>query len=78
MHSDDVVDHPGEFRTNRPAHHHRHFGAGLHQCFGRFANVMAIPTIAKPLLRRDGLTRTAGELVKVGPYPAALGVTYRA
>jgi cytochrome P450 len=80
MHDDDVVDHPSEFRTNRPAHHHLHFGAGLHQCFGRFANVMAIPTIAKPLLRRDGLARAdgeAGELVKAGPYPASLRVTYR-
>jgi cytochrome P450 len=72
---DDVVDDPDDFRTDRPAHHYMHFGAGLHECFGRFVNVMAIPLIAKPLLRREGLAR-AGELVKAGPFPASLEVTY--
>ena len=47
MLDDDVVDDPDEFRLGRPAHHHLHFGVGLHQCFGRFANAMQIPLIAK-------------------------------
>ena len=52
MLDDDVVDDPDEFRLGRPAHHHLHFGVGLHQCFGRFANAMQIPLIAKAVLRR--------------------------
>lgn len=80
MHDDDVVDDPGEFRTDRPRHHYMHFGIGLHECFGRFASAMAIPLIAKALLRRDGLERAAGDegaLVKAGPFPRSLVVTYR-
>jgi cytochrome P450 len=80
MNDDDVVDDPGEFRTDRPPNHYMHFGIGLHQCFGRFASAMAIPLIAKALLRRDGLERAAGhegELVKAGPFPKSLVVTYR-
>jgi cytochrome P450 len=80
MHDDDVVDDPGEFRTDRPRHHYMHFGVGLHECFGRFANLMTIPLIAKALLRRDGLERAPGDdgrLVKAGPFPRSLVVTYR-
>ena len=80
MHDDDVVDDPGDFRTDRPRHHYMHFGVGMHECFGRFASTMAIPLIAKALLRRDGLERAEGdegELVKAGPFPQSLVVTYR-
>lgn len=74
----DVVTDPNEFRVGRPAHHYLHFGAGLHQCFGRFANAMQIPLIAAALLRRPNLARAAGEagrLVRTGPYPQSLVVT---
>ncbi len=74
----DVVDDPDEFRVGRPAHHYLHFGAGLHQCFGRFANAMAFPLIAAALLRRPALARAPGDtgrLVKTGPYPQSLIVT---
>ena len=77
MNDDDVVDDPGRFRTGRPAHHYMHFGIGMHECFGRFASTMAIPLIAKSLLKRDGLER-AGELEKAGPFPKSLVVRYRA
>jgi cytochrome P450 len=80
MNDDDVVDDPREFRTDRPPNHYMHFGLGLHQCFGRFASTMAIPLIAKALLRRDGVERAAGDegrLVKAGPFPKSLVVTYR-
>ena len=80
MHDDDVVDDPGDFRADRPPHHYMHFGVGLHTCFGRFASTMAIPLIAKALLRRDGLERAPGDegaLVKAGPFPQSLVVTYR-
>ena len=79
MLDDDVVDDPEEFRVGRPAHHYLHFGIGLHQCFGRFANAMQIPLIAKALLRRPGLARASGpegQLVKDGPFPKSLVVTF--
>ena len=79
MLDDDVVDDPDEFRVGRPAHHYLHFGIGLHQCFGRFANAMQIPLIAKALLRRPGLARAPGpegQLVKDGPFPKSLVVTF--
>jgi cytochrome P450 len=74
----DVVDDPDEFRVGRPAHHYLHFGVGLHQCFGRFANAMQIPLIAAALLRRPNFARAEGDqgrLVKQGPYPESLIVT---
>ena len=74
-----VVEDPHDFRVGRPDHHYLHFGAGLHECFGRFANAMQIPLIAKALLRRENLARApgdAGQLVKNGPYPATLAVTF--
>jgi cytochrome P450 len=70
----DVIDDPEEFRPGRPPHHYLHFGVGMHACFGRFANALQIPIIAKALLRRPGLAR-AGELVKAGPFPESLEVT---
>ncbi len=77
----DVVDDPDEFRTDRPAHHYLHFGVGMHACFGRFANAMLIPLVAKAVLRRPGLARapgSAGALHKAGPFPLSLSVTYEA
>jgi cytochrome P450 len=79
MHDDDIVDDPGEFRTDRPRHHYLHFGVGMHECFGRFASTMAIPLIAGALLRREDLKRAPGDegaLVKAGPFPKSLVVTY--
>lgn len=70
-----VVDNPESFRPGRPAHHYLHFGAGMHQCFGRFANALQIPLLAQALLCRPNLTRApgdAGRLVKSGPYPESL------
>jgi cytochrome P450 len=74
-----VVDDPDEFRVGRPAHHYLHFGAGMHRCFGRFANAMQIPLIAKAVLRQTNVARApgdAGQLVKQGPYPQSLAVTF--
>jgi cytochrome P450 len=74
-----VIADPEDFRTDRPARDYLHFGAGLHECFGRFANAMQIPLIAMALLRRGNLSRAdgdAGRLTKSGPYPASLTVTF--
>ena len=74
-----VLSDPDDFRAGRPACDYLHFGAGLHHCFGRFANAMQIPLIAKALLRRPDLGRAAGDagrMVKEGPYPKSLVVTF--
>ena len=81
MLDESVVEDPEAFRVGRPAHHYLHFGTGLHTCFGRHLNAMQIPLIAKPLLRRENLARApgdAGRLVKHGPFPRSLAVTFQA
>ena len=70
-----VVQDPDDFKIGRPEQDYLHFGVGMHQCFGRFANAMQIPAIAKAVLRLPGLQRAPGEqgkLVKQGPYPRSL------
>jgi cytochrome P450 len=71
----EVVEDPHDFRVPRPEHDYLHFGVGTHECFGRFANAMQIPAIAKAILRLPHLARAPGEdgkLVKDGPYPKSL------
>jgi cytochrome P450 len=49
-----------------------HFGAGLHQCFGRHINGVQIPGILSGLLRLKNLRRAKGsdgEIVYEGPFP---------
>jgi cytochrome P450 len=70
----DVVDDPAEFRTDRPPHHYLHFGTGMHACFGRFANALQIPILAKELLRRGPVRE--GPLRKQGPFPESLPVSF--
>ncbi len=71
----DVIEDPNDFRVGRPTRDYLHFGAGLHRCFGRFANAMQIPLIAKALLRRPQLARAPGDdgrLLREGSYPKSL------
>lgn len=75
----DVVDDPSAFRTDRPPHHYLHFGAGMHECFGRFANAMQIPAIAKAVLSRPGVRRASGpegKLARNEQYPTKLVVAF--
>lgn len=75
----DVLDDPSAFRTDRPSHHYLHFGAGMHECFGRFANAMQIPAIAKAVLRRPGVRRAPGPegaLQRNEQYPTRLLVSF--
>jgi cytochrome P450 len=39
-----VFPHAGELRVDRPASAYLHFGHGLHRCFGRFVNLIQIPS----------------------------------
>jgi cytochrome P450 len=71
MFDDRFVEQPNEFRIDRPAYLSMHFGYGLHTCFGQYVNLVQIPGILKPLLKRSGLRR-AGELQYAGPFPSSL------
>jgi cytochrome P450 len=74
----DAIEDPDSFRIGRPACDYVHFGAGLHHCFGRFANDMQLALIAKALLRQPGLARAPGEqgtLIREGPYAKSLLVS---
>jgi hypothetical protein len=53
----------------------------MHVCFGRFANALQIPLIAKAVLKQSNVARAAGDagkLVKTGPYPTTMAVTFDA
>ena len=79
MFDDHVVDSPGEFRVGRSNHSYMHWGYGLHACFGQYINQVQIPGILKPLLRRKGLRRAAGDAGQLqysGPFPSSLKVEY--
>jgi cytochrome P450 len=64
--------HPDKFDADRPADAYLHFGGGLHECFGRYANVVQIPELVAALVRLDGLrfagSRRSGILYD-GPFP---------
>ena len=56
-----------------------HWGYGLHTCFGQYINQVQIPGILKPLLKRKGLRRAAGDAGQLqysGPFPSSLKVEF--
>lgn len=74
-----IVDTPNEFRIGRPDYTYMHFGYGLHTCFGRYINLVQIPAILKPLLKRNNLRRApgdAGEIRYAGPFPSTMSVMF--
>lgn len=74
-----IVNAPNEFRTGRPNYIYMHFGYGLHACFGRYINMVQIPGILKPLLKRSHLRRApgdAGQLRYDGPFPSTMTVMF--
>jgi cytochrome P450 len=67
-----VIESPAVFRLDRPAEHHLHFGAGVHQCLGRCFAVTLVTEMTAALLRMPHLRRAAGfdgRLRSVGPFP---------
>jgi cytochrome P450 len=70
---------PRRFDPDRPRHDYMLFGQGLHWCVGAFIAEAQITQTLKPLLRRPGLRRAAGEdgrLARLGPFPAHLFVEF--
>jgi hypothetical protein len=75
MFDDLKVDHPNDFRTDRPRGSICSSATVLHTCFGQYINRVQIPAILKPLLRKKRLQR-AGPLQYTGPFPSNLPVTF--
>jgi cytochrome P450 len=73
------VDHPLQFRIDRPDHNYMHFGYGMHECFGVYINRMMMPAICKALLKRKNLRRAEGEAGKLqmdGAFAKSLVVEF--
>ncbi|MGP3930430.1 cytochrome P450 [Nonomuraea sp. KM88] len=65
----DVVPEPGEFRLDRPRHHHLFFGHGHHSCLGVHPAAAVVCEVVRRLLLRPGLRRVPppeGVLVRSG------------
>lgn len=70
---------PLQFNPRRGPHEYIHFGYGLHTCFGIHMNMVLLPLMLKPLLKREGLKRAPGELghlKKRGAFSDRLHVCY--
>lgn len=74
-----ILSDPHDFRLDRPAWQYMHFGYGLHTCFGQYINMVQLPRILAPVLRRSNLRRAdggAGELALNGPFPASMTLCF--
>lgn len=75
----DVVDHPGEFRLDRPDSVYLHYGAGLHACYGRYINAVAVPAIVRAVMSIEGAERAKGlpgTLVLDGNWPTSMTLEF--
>jgi cytochrome P450 len=55
-----AVHRPRAFDVERPLGGYLTFGGGMHECFGKAINDVALPVLAGGLLRLPGLARAAG------------------
>ena len=75
-----AIDTPSAFRLDRPADHHLHFGAGVHECLGKHLAVALVTEMAAALLRVAHLRRAEGfdgKLRNVGPFPTTFFIDLR-
>ena len=56
-----VIHRPGKFSVDRPRHVYMPFGYGMHRCFGYYINLVQIPAILKPILKKSHVTRAPGD-----------------
>lgn len=74
-----TIDHPGQFRVDRPWGEYLHFGYGMHTCFGQAIARRQIPLILKTLLGQGPVSRirgSAGRISWTGPFPSRLHVAF--
>jgi cytochrome P450 len=72
MFDPDALDHPDEFRVDRPGSSYMHFGHGQHSCFGSHINEIVLPEVFKALLKLDNLAYAqagTGRIEYDGPFP---------
>jgi cytochrome P450 len=73
-----ILDNPNEFKIDRPEYHYMLFGYGMHECFGRYINLVQIPIIVATLLRQKNLRRRDKneKMTYNGPFPLHLYVIF--
>ena len=59
------VSRPGHFSVDRPRHIYMPFGYGMHRCFGYYINLVQIPAILKPVLKKATIARAPGKAGKL-------------
>ncbi|WP_375768884.1 cytochrome P450 [Archangium gephyra] len=81
MFDPEVMQHPDEFRVDRPPQGYMHFGRGLHTCYGERINHLVLPELLEGLLRLRNLRRAPGGEGRMkfeGPFPDRLVVEFDA
>ncbi|OJT19065.1 hypothetical protein BO221_36760 [Archangium sp. Cb G35] len=76
-----VMQHPDEYRVDRPPQGYMHFGRGLHTCYGERINHLVLPEVLGCLLRLRNLRRAPGGEGRMrfeGPFPDRLMVEFDA
>jgi cytochrome P450 len=74
-----AYDDPDRFRGDRPLDPALHFGAGQHECFGRYVNLVQVPELVRAVVALNGVRRAAGPagtLSYEGPFPDHLVVEF--
>ena len=56
-----AVKKPKAFSLDRPRSVYMPFGYGMHRCFGYYINLVQIPAILKPVLRKSSIARAPGQ-----------------
>ncbi len=59
------IHRPNRFSVDRPRHIYMPFGYGMHRCFGHYINLVQIPAILKPVLKKTTITRASGNAGKL-------------
>lgn len=74
------LESPSSFKTDRPWNNYILWGDGMHTCFGAQINAVAIPGVLKPLLKKQGLRRAAGDAGQIDtggtPFPVHMTVQW--
>ncbi|MFY0527599.1 cytochrome P450 [Archangium gephyra] len=79
MFDPEVMQHPDEFRVDRPPPGYMHFGRGMHTCYGERINHIVVPEVLGCLLRLRNLRRAPGGEGRMkfeGPFPDRLVVEF--
>jgi hypothetical protein len=81
MFDPEVFTYPSLFDSSRPLNHYIHFGAGPHQCFGKYiADIVMVEVICSvlllPNLRRASGLKGEGRVQYDGPAVVSLRLRF--